>query len=193
MAVRFNRIVFVSLLALTLTHALHSQDMPAPVGVQFPLLMKVLSFDRSLGTRVGNEVVIGVIYQKSFRISLNAMNDLLSALEDSPIEQVEGIPIRCVPIAINVEGDLAEALSKSGANVVYITPLRSVRIETITSVCQSKRILTLTGVPDYIELGLALGVGTKGEKPLIIINLAAAKAVGADFNAQLLHLAKVIK
>jgi hypothetical protein len=48
-------------------------------------------------------------------------------------------------------------------------------------------------VPDYVGAGCAVGIGTEGEKPLIIINLPAAKAEGADFSSQLLQLAKVIE
>ena len=64
--------------------------------------------------------------------------------------------------------------------------------EKITGVSRAKKVITLTSVPDYVESGLAVGIGVKGGKPRIIINLPAAKAEGANFSSQLLRLAKVI-
>ena len=66
-------------------------------------------------------------------------------------------------------------------------------MEKITNLSRDKKILTLTGVPDYVDSGLTVGIGTKGRKPRIIINLLAAKAEGADFSSGLLNLAKVVK
>ena len=43
-----------------------------------------------------------------------------------------------------------------------------------------------------MENGLAVGVGLRGKKPEILINLEAARAEGADFNAQLLRLARIV-
>ncbi|MCK4591646.1 MAG: YfiR family protein, partial [Candidatus Latescibacteria bacterium] len=85
------------------------------------------------------------------------------------------------------------AVSRNNIDILYVAPLRALGVKTITGVSRAKRILTLTGVPDYVESGLAVGIGIKGEKPRVIINSPAAKAEGADFSSQLLKLAKVIK
>jgi hypothetical protein len=102
------------------------------------------------------------------------------------------MPIRKVTIDIGEEHDLAAAVSRDRIDIFYVTPLRAVAMESFTSISRSKRISTLTGLPEYVESGLAVGIGTKGERPLIIINSPAAKAEGIDFNSQLLKLAKII-
>ena len=48
------------------------------------------------------------------------------------------------------------------------------------------------GVPVFVEDGLAVGIAMKGNRPLVVINLTASKAEGADFSSQLLHIAKII-
>jgi len=116
----------------------------------------------------------------------------VETMSKSPIKKVENIPIRQVSIDID-RVDLASAVVKNNIDVLYITPLRAIGMETITSVSRAKQVLTLTGVPDYVESGLAVSIGIKGKKPQIIINLAAAKAEGVNFSSQLLKLAKVIK
>jgi hypothetical protein len=172
---------------------LHAQEMAIPLNVQFPLLLKVLSFDRNLKPRAGDDIVIGIVYQKHFRTSLNVKDELMTMMDEPALKHLEGIPIRPVLIDLASDTDVASAISRSKVNILYITPLRAVAMEDIAVISQAQRILTLTGVPEYVESGLVVAVGTKGEKPTIIINITAAKAAGADFNSQLLSLAKVIK
>ena len=47
-------------------------------------------------------------------------------------------------------------------------------------------------MPRYVEGGLAIGVDMKGDRPEIVINLAASRAEGAELNAHLLKLARVV-
>ena len=181
-------IAIVSWVAMSL-----AQETAVPVNVQFPLFLKILTFDRHLKTRVGGEIVIGIVYQRKFRTSLNVKDEFVNVAGTSSIKTIDGIPIRCVPIEIDDETDLANAVSKNRVNLLYVTPVRAVDVEVITAVSRAKQVMTFTGVPDYVESGLSIGIGIKGEKPLIIVNLAAAKAEGTDFSSQLLKLAKIIE
>ena len=170
-----------------------AQEMLVPVDVQLPLFLKLLAFDRNLKTRVGNEIVIGIVYQRIFRTSLNVKDEWLGEIDKSSIKKIQEIPIHYVTVDISDKIDLAKAISRDHIDILYIAPLRAVKIETITSVSRAKQVITLTGVPDYVESGLAVGIGIKGEKPQFIINLPVAKAEGADLSSQVLKLAKVIQ
>jgi DNA topoisomerase VI subunit B len=117
---------------------------------------------------------------------------MLKVMRESSMKEIEDIPIRCMSIAMD-ETDLASAISKRKVDILYITPVRAVGIDYITAISRAKKIVTLTGVPEYVEAGIAVGIGIKGEKPQIIINLPAAKAEGANFSSELLNLAKIIK
>ena len=61
----------------------HAQGMmAAPAEVQVPLLFKILTFDRRLGTRpAGKVIVIAVVFQTGFRASLVARNQIVDALK----------------------------------------------------------------------------------------------------------------
>jgi hypothetical protein len=181
-------IIFTVLWAATVG----AQDMAAPVGVQFPLFLKILTFDRNLKTRVGQEIVIGILYQRKFRVSLNAKDELIRVVNEFPVKEIDGLPVRCVAIDIGEKVDLTGVLSSNNVDILYVTPLRAVGIETITAVSRARQILTITGVPEYAESGLAVGIGIKGERPLIIVNLPAARAEGANFASHLLKLSKVL-
>jgi hypothetical protein len=187
-----KQICFVIAFAILVPAVSVADEMVVPVEIQFPLLLKTLTFDRNLKSRVGDEIVIGLVYQCKFKASLNAKDQFMKVAKSSSISSIEGIPIRLVAIDVE-ETTLEDNLSKNDVNILYVAPLRALEIKKITEVSRAKQITTLTGVPRYVEKGLAVGIGTKEEKPEIIINLPAAKAEGADFSSQLLKLAKVIK
>lgn len=178
---------------LSLAGMSQAQEMPVPLDVQFSLFLKILTFDRSLRARVGNEIVIGILYQRNFRASHNVRDELADLIDKSSVHQVQDILMRHVSIDLSDETDFATAVLRHSVDILYIAPLRAVGIETIYTVSRARQILTLTGVPEYVDSGLAVSIGLRGGKPLIVINLSASKAEGADFHSQLLKLAKVIR
>ena len=181
----------VSILIFLWTATSQAQETAVPVEVQFPLFLKILTFDRNLKARVGDEIVIGIVHQSRFRTSLNVKDDFVDVMNRSPIKKVKDIPVRQVPIDID-KSNLGKAISKNKVDILYITPVRALGMEKIAGVSRARKVITLTGIPDYIKSGLAVGIGVKGGKPWIIINLPAAKAEGANFSSRLLILAKVI-
>jgi hypothetical protein len=76
-----------------------------------------------------------------------------------------------------------------GATVVYVAGGASVKSQTA-----SKGILSITGDIASVEAGkVAIGIGTEGGKPKIVINLAQSKAEGQELSADLLKIARVIQ
>lgn len=187
-----HRLGLTIMLVLLWTTALCAQEMVVPVKMQLALLLKVLTFDRNLKQRAGDELVIAICYQQEYNRSVKVKDEILSVMQVSPVDKIGDLPLRFSSIDIEKD-DLAKAISKEDVDVLYITPLRSVAMKTITAVSRVEKTRTLTGVPDYVKSGLAVGIGTKEGKPLIIINLPTAKAEGADFSSELLKLAKVIQ
>jgi hypothetical protein len=185
------RIHIVIAFTALLSAAALAQEMPVPVNLQHALLMKVLAFDRNLISNVDGDIVIGIVHQRRFRASLNATNEFVTASENIP-SKIRNLTVRYHLIDISNATDIKQEIVKHRLNVLYVAPLRAVDIEKISSVAQTQHILTLTGVLEYVEAGLAVGIGLKGEKPEIVINLTAARAEGADFTAQLLGISRVI-
>jgi hypothetical protein len=98
-----------------------------------------------------------------------------------------------VGIDLDRTPNLAAALARLQVAVLYVSPLRAADLRTVTGACRGAGVITVTGVTDYVETGLAIGIGAKGERPEIVVNLAASRAEGADLNAQLLKLARIVK
>jgi hypothetical protein len=171
--------------------SLHAQGMDVPASVQIPLLYKILTFDRNFASREQDELVIGILYQEGFRSSVVARQEVEDAMRGAGT--VGTRKVRAVAIEQGSTPDLAAALREGGITVLYLTPLRGVSLTPILRAARSVRVMTFTGVPPYVERGVAVGIGLQQERALILVNLTAAKAEGSDYNAQLLRVAKVVE
>lgn len=170
------------------------QDMPIPANVQYALIAKILAYDKSLNGGGKNEVVIGILFQSGFRMSRTTKDELVAAaIERSHAKNANGMSVRFVPIEVDNEVNLPDLISPTKLDALYVTPLRAIDIETIVTISRRKQIITLTGVPEYADQGIAVSIGVRDERPLIIVNLPAAKAEGADLSSQLLKVSKVIQ
>jgi uncharacterized protein DUF4154 len=172
----------------------HAQEMAAPAGIQVPLLFKILTFDRRMGARPpGQFLVVAVLYQSGYRASLVAKNQVVDALEAMEHSTISGHPVRWVAVELKDREQLRLALIRERTDVVYVTPLRGVDLDLIVKTARGAGMTTFTGVPLYVQQGLALGIGIVRERPEIIINLSATRAEGSDFTAQLLRVSRVIE
>src|SRR5580765_4541518 len=171
-----------------------AQEMAAPAAIQVTLLFKILTFDRRMGTRPpGQVIVIAVVFQSGYRASLVAKNQVVEALEAMEHSTISGHPVRWVAVELKDGDQLRLALIHERTDVVYVTPLRGVELDPIVRTARASSMTTFTGVPLYVEQGLALGVGIVRERPQIIVNLPATRAEGSDFTSQLLRVSRVIE
>lgn len=169
------------------------QEMQVPVEQQVPLFIKILNFDRNLYRHADKQFNFTILYQKKFRKSLDAKNDFEQAINKYSLTKLDSLPIKFMAIDISEDTNLASIINNNLADVVYLAPVKAVDVGDIIALCRQEQITSLTGVPDYVDAGIAVGVGIKGEKPQILINLNAAKAEGANFQAQLLKLVKIVE
>jgi hypothetical protein len=60
--------------------------------------------------------------------------------------------------------------------------------------CQESGVLSISAVPSLVESGdFSIGIGTKGGRPQILVNLSRLEAEGHQVSSELLKLAKVIQ
>jgi len=171
-----------------------AQKMAAPAEIQVPLLFKILTFDRRLATRPpGDVMVIAVVFQTGYRASLVARNQIVDALKAMEDSTISGHPVRWVAVEWIDEEQVRLALIRERTDVVYVTPLRGVELHPLIRTARAAGMTTFTGVPLYVEQGVALSIGIVRERPQIIVNLAATRAEGSDFTSQLLRVCKVVE
>ena len=165
-------------------------EMPVSLEVQYPLLLKIITFDRNHDSRLANNLMIGIVYQGNYRTSKLSKEELTDIIEKKDLN-VEGKKVSYTALDVSVITDLTKQIKSNDIDVLFILPLR-MRIDGIISESRKNRVMTFSGVPKYIEDGASVGIDIKGDKPLIVINLNSAKAEGVDFNSQLLKLAKIL-
>jgi hypothetical protein len=167
--------------------------MPVPVDVQVPVLLKVLAFDRRIADARGEKLVVGVLYQSGFRLSSTVKDRVIDALSHAGPIGPANRPLNVVALDADGKEDLEKGLTRLGVNVLYVTPLRAFDLPSLVAVTRRIKALTMTGVPEYVEAGLSVGLDLRQDRPRILVNLRAARAEGADFAAPLLGLATVVE
>jgi YfiR/HmsC-like len=180
------------LLLVMLPLTVQAEEMPVPADVQVPLILKVLTFDRNFSHKITSALFIGIVYDPLNPISNRAQSEIAQTLEQYTTKTIRRMPIKYVSLEYNGEQLLDEIASANDINVFYIMPGMAVHLPDLLRFSQAHQITTVTGVPDYVEKGVAVGIGVKkNRKPGILINLPASKSQGNAFEANLLRLAVV--
>ena len=174
------------LLGLLFCSPLAGQEIALPEQQQLSLYARVLPFDRHLVQEAGDEIVIGVLYQSGFRESLRSMDAVMGAA--ATLAMIAHVPTRFVAIDVTTVDAIADQLTAHGIHVLYIAPLRSFSMSSLTDLLEQRQIPSITGVPAYVDQGVALGIGERGGKPDILMNKDTADAIGMNFDARFLRL-----
>lgn len=164
-----------------------------PMEVQAPLLVKILAYDRALPERVGEELVVGILYQERVRESLTVKDAALAHFGHGGATHLQKTPVRAVVLPLGDMEELTELIRLHGVDVVYVAPLRAVSISELVLHTRAAGVSTITGVPAYVEGGVAVGVAERGGRPRIVVNLGASRAEGSEYRAELLRLATVVE
>jgi hypothetical protein len=167
--------------------------MDVPMDVQIPLFSKILTYDRTLSSRTGGHIVLCILYQGSFKGSYSAKDNFLKTISTSQLIILGGVPFNIALIDLDVTTDINHTFHSLNANVAYITPLRAYDIDMILEPARDNKIITLTGVSAYADLGVSVAIGTQNQRPQILINLPSARAEGAEFNSNFLKLVRVLQ
>lgn len=186
---RFSRIkagFILCLVALTLVFAqcdIYASAM-LPAKVQAMLMFKVLGFEKRLKASTKTQLVFGILYNSENSGSGEHKDSMVSSLAAMAGKTVSGKSLNVK--AITGLGDIADV------DIVYVAAGNDERLNNILEECKKLSILSVTGVPEYAEKGIALTLSIENKKPKIVINKAGADSCGVDFSSQILALAKVI-
>ena len=167
--------------------------MEVPLDLQTSIFLKILTFDRTLKERAWPELKIGILYRSQAKDSEKTKDDLVAILKGLKKEEVGGLPLTYSAVGFSSPEELEKTLRSEKIRVLYITPGNGEDIPSIAKISKELKILTITGVAKWVDRGISVGIGLKGRRPQIIINLPSSRAEGADFDARLLKLAKVIR
>jgi ABC-type sugar transport system substrate-binding protein len=166
--------------------------MDLPVATQWSILDRVLAYDRTFAARSEDGIVVGILYQSAFWPSRQAFEEIQSTSAESATGVLATEELRVVGIEASTTLDLSERLEAEGVDLLYIAPVRASDIVAAVRAATDLRIPTFTGVRDFLGAGVGLGVGQRGGRPEILVNLPVTRAQGMDLDAQFLRLVTMI-
>lgn len=173
MTTRRRPLIFTLLAAILGAAVAHAQA-AAPPAVQATTFAKILSFDRALD-------------KSKTRILL--IHDLSTGKDQAAVLQqaftAAGLAAEAVPVG-NARNRLEPGV------VAYLLPgtVSSLLLDSAAAA----HVLTIAGDPSLAEQGkVSVGLGMRGDKPDIVVNLGRVATEGHDFAAQLLSFARVIR
>lgn len=169
------------------------EEAPVHPRVQMLILLKALTYDRNFEKRVGDKLIIGILYDSEDEDSQKIKKGVSDVLDSLSGKTVKGVPFIYVDLNYNSDDSFKNSIETKKIDVLYVTPSHKWDIESIVQVSQKTKMLTITGVTEYVTRGISLGIGLKESKPEIWINLDSARAEGSDFDSNLLKLCRVIR
>jgi len=185
--------LFLPILLFPFRQTEAKERMPVSPRVQIPILLKVLTYDRNFEKKVGDKLVIGILYDSQDDDSEKIKEKVSDVLDSLSGKTVKDVPFTYVDLDYNSKKSQKNSIESKKVDVLYLAPGGIGHLKSIVQISQEYKILTITGVPDYVKRGISVGIGLKDKKPEIWINLGSTKAEGSDFTANLLKLCKVIR
>lgn len=183
-------VLAVLLSTMAAVTALGSTEVPPELSAV--LLLKVLNYDRSVALRSPAVVTLGVL--KSPADTDAYCTRMLAALQDSARKvTVAGKSVRVVSLVFASLGDLDAQLAREQVVGLYVCSQLDNQVSVLSSITRRRRILSIGGSDAAVRNGLGVAIVSRDQKPAIVVNLAAARAEGADLDAALLRVSEVLK
>ncbi len=146
-----------------------AQTMSVPENIQAALLPKVLKFNPVISEKATIKML--VVYDNNSQSN-----------KDKFIKELgQSMEIKAIRLA-----ELKETIT--GYDLVYFMP----GIIDETQLCKTHKVLSVTGISQYVEQGLiSLGFGVQNNKPKILVNLKSLEAEGQSLSSDILRIAKI--
>lgn len=186
---RMGITVLVMLAAGAAVTAQTQDHMPLSVAVQWETLAKVMTFERRL-VQIADTVVVGIVYQGRVRESDLVRIELERAIDELSV--AGGLSFGHRVIDIGDGSDLEAQVRDAPIDVIYIAPLRAVGADRVARLCHEAGLLTMTGVPRYVDQGVGVGVDLTGTRLALLVNLNAVRRSGTELSARILALSRIV-
>lgn len=158
---------------------------------QLALLLKVLTADRNSPAPRGAPLSLGIVFEADVPASRRAKDGMADAIRRW--NSFRGnTAVLLVSIDVGSSGALASLDAVGRPRALWVAPLRDLPVQRISAVSRARKILTVTGVPSYVEAGLAVGFEARQGGTRVVVNRGASIAEGADFSSKLLSLARIV-
>jgi hypothetical protein len=161
------KVVFLALILGFMAVPVSAQAVQAPAKLQAALILKLLAFYTNLG-------------DKPFTIHVIGASDVAAELKSLVGKTAGKATLNAVTESDGVPGDKPE--------VVYVGK----DVASSIAFTQGNKVLSVTGLPNFVTDGVTLGIGIEDKKPKILLNLSSSKAEDINWNPAILKVAATI-
>jgi hypothetical protein len=189
---RLGCAVIVLGLALGSARASDDDDSETAAARRALIALRILAYDKVLDTRApGPEVIIFIVAGaddrgRSERSTWQAGFALL------PKVKAGGRPVRAVAIDYRDAATLDAMVAKQHPAAMIVTEGLGAGAERLRQVARTRQVITVSVREAEVRDGYAIGLIAGDQRDEIVINLEAARAEGARFDAGLLQLARFV-
>lgn len=169
----------LALLTCLATTALAQERVPDSLGVL--VMLKVLTYDAGFDARGSGDFVVLVPYANGHEAEATALAKLGSSLD---VKSIKERPLRFVVVPAN------ESAKQSASAVLLHANFPGEVARPLLTMGRNRRWYTLSLDETLMLDGSVLGVGLSDGKPQPLLNVTAAKAIGAEFASAVLKRAR---
>lgn len=182
----------LSIIVLTLlARGAQAAEPMLPVTQQVPLLLKVLTYDRTLMGSDSTTIRVGFIYDPLSPDSRRQLNDFLTELRGFADKTVRDHRVEFIPIPLDPSEEELPAEANT-VMVLFVPPSDPRIVPIVRSFTRTRKLLSATPVESYVEAGLSLGLIVRNGRTGVAINMAASGEEGRVWAEDFLRLCRII-
>lgn len=156
------------------------------------ILLRALSYDRSLADRAGDRRVVAVAIRNGDAESKAFGSGMLLGFKHYENLTIQDKPVSILKLSYDQTVDLERQLRGGKFAAVYFAGCLDASLPSVRDLTRSLHILSMTGCDVEVSKGLSLAVSAASEQATILLNLGASRREGADFSSDFSRRAKVV-
>ena len=164
-----------------------------PADIQAAIFVRVLESDSGFEPRSDRAATIGLLFSSVNMDSRQQNMAIIRAFAALEGQSLGGRSVRLAYRAYRDEEDLSSWGAREQVDILYVGEGLADQLATIREWCLANKVISVTPVPDFVERGLAIGVGAHKNKARLIVNLPVTESLGMRLSPEVVQLAKVVR
>lgn len=182
-------ISFLALLCL-LSLPAWAGEATVPAQLQARLITRVAPFDRSLVARAGTRVLLLVVIRRDDPGSQQVAAELIEALKSE--SEIAGLRLEVAKVEVTEALQVLGEIRDRHPTILYLSTAFTAEAAALAERLDGQDLLTIAAESAAVRAGICVGFDLISGKPQVLIHLQQAKKQHVNFQATLLHLAKVV-
>lgn len=164
-----------------------------PIANQVPLMLKLLTYESRLMSMPIDTIRVGVIYAPKNEASSRCFQEFSSEAGRYADFTVHGRRVLIRPIALKKGGRIDWPGAGSPIEVLYVAPGVEEHLGQITTFTRNAKVLSVTGVDEFVRRGVTAGILLTEDRPGITLNMSASQQEGCEWETNLLQICQLIR